>query len=178
MQDKDVKSDSSESQLKWVSTYIVNKIGSEGGKNLTIINKEKLTMLIRSSREVPQYMKRLQNVDLVGADLSDTDLSFADLANADLTKAKLFRANVSNANLFNAKLEGADLSNAKLISSVLVRCKMNNLICKDAIFDDAIIDDDELVNYLRNNGAKNVPPAVKNKKQLELNLEQRGIKID
>jgi hypothetical protein len=46
----------------------------------------------------------------------------------------------------------------------------NNLKCVDADFKDAIIDSEYLPNHLRKGKAKNVSPAVTNKKELRRKL--------
>jgi uncharacterized protein YjbI with pentapeptide repeats len=124
----------------------------------------------------------LSNADLVEANLSNADLVEANLVEANLSKADLSNADLSFANLSKADLSNADLSEANLASSIIIGAKFrvkNNKKCyprfRNAEFNDStIIDNEELWRHLYNNNTKNVPPAVKNRKELREKLEQRG----
>jgi uncharacterized protein YjbI with pentapeptide repeats len=123
----------------------------------------------------------LTGADLTGADLTGADLSNAYLLEADLTGANLLEADLSNANLTGADLTGADLTGADLTgadlaSSIIIGVKFNEGYpeCKNANFDSAtIIDDEILASHFRNSNGKNVPPAVKDEKELRNKLEER-----
>jgi hypothetical protein len=120
----------------------------------------------------------LSNAKLSKAILLGTYLTHSDLTHVDLSFTNLLNANLLNANLLNANLLNANLSGAKLHSSIIIgaRYQDNDLKCVDADFnDDAIIDDENLSIQLSKGGAINVPTAVKNKKDLRKELEERGL---
>jgi Pentapeptide repeats (8 copies) len=109
------------------------------------------------------------------------DLSYANLSDANLSDADLSSADLSTAKLFGADLSSADLSSATLQNSIIIgaRYRDNDLKCVDADFKDAIIDDENLTMRLSSNkNTKNVPPAVKNKRELREKLEERGFSRD
>ena len=115
------------------------------------------------------------------ATLEETSLLGAHLEGADVSKANVSKADLEGANLSKADVSKADLSNANLASSIIIGVKFlakNNKKhyprSKNARFDDStIIDDEELWRHLCNNNAKNVPPAVRDKKELREKLEER-----
>ena len=105
----------------------------------------------------------------------------ASLLHASLSYADLSNANLSNANLSNVYLVGADLSNSNLESSIIIGgvCLVWEHSdpypqCKDANFNNAIIDQAYLSEYFQGNNGKNVPLAVRDKKELAQKLEGRG----
>ncbi len=123
----------------------------------------------------------LEETSLLGAHLEGADVSKANVSKADLLEADVSKADLSNADLSYANLSYADLSYANLASSIIIGVKFlvkNNKKhypgSKNARFDDStIIDDEELWRHLCNNNAKNVPPAVRDKKELREKLEER-----
>jgi hypothetical protein len=51
--------------------------------------------------------------------------------------------------------------------------EIKDLKCEGADFEGAIIDDENFLNYLRAHNAKNIPPVIKDKKELRKRLEER-----
>jgi uncharacterized protein YjbI with pentapeptide repeats len=107
----------------------------------------------------------LSGADLSGANLSEAKLNEANLSEADLSEAKLNEANLS----------GADLRGADLIRAIILikesyyqkaKAKVN-----DANFEDALINNRGFLEYLKENGAKNVPDKVSTKDEF-INEEQ------
>jgi uncharacterized protein YjbI with pentapeptide repeats len=147
--------------------------------NLANLREAKLqhAIFVESSLLTAQLSKAdLSNANLSKADLSKADLLEADLTRAKLLKVKLIEADLSNANLTGADLTGADLTGADLASSIIIGVKFNEgyLECKNANFDSAtVIDDEILARHFRNSNGKNVPPAVKDEKELRNKLEER-----
>ena len=129
----------------------------------------------------------LSNADLSHADLNNAILSNAILSNANLSNANLSHANLSNADLSHANLSStilsnvilsnADLSNTKLINSVIIGAKeYGGLRCENADFSNAMIDDQTLADFLKSNGAVQIPPAVEDKKELQKKLQEKGLR--
>lgn len=129
----------------------------------------------------------LEAVNLSGAKLTSVNLSKARLSEADLSNARLLGARLSEADLSWANLSGtelswANLSGANLASSIIigvklavVKNKINYPQCVNATFNsETIIDDKKLRRHFHNSGSKNVPPAIKDKKELRKRLEKRG----
>jgi hypothetical protein len=102
---------------------------------------------------------------------------YPNLSGANLPKANLSFANLSFANLSFANLSGANLSGADLRSSIIVGVIYYGLKCVDADFKDTIIDHENLSTLLNNGSAKNVPPAVKNKKELRDKLRNHRAQL-
>jgi hypothetical protein len=50
-----------------------------------------------------------------------------------------------------------------------------NLKCEQANFDSALIDNQQLIDYLNKNGAKNVPEAPHNKEELKQRLKDKNL---
>jgi uncharacterized protein YjbI with pentapeptide repeats len=103
---------------RWISLFVLTILHypSLSGKH----TKDKLSHLIReSSRITPYYIKRLNKVDLSGANLSHADLSNADLSGANLSHADLSYSNLIAVNLSGVNLSYTDLSNANLSHSHL-----------------------------------------------------------
>lgn len=128
----------------------------------------------------------MSGANLQSAILSDAFLQFAWLANANLRRTLMIKTDLSGANLVFADLSYAILSEVYLSASVLKHSNMTGVIvvaprkfdgldCEGADFTNAMIDSSKFVSYLRNTGAKNVPEAEKNKKDLRKKLEGRGV---
>jgi tetratricopeptide (TPR) repeat protein len=155
--------------LKASENNILLKLLQEG--NIPIFNNERLKP--GSWNLLNFYKAKLAEKDLRQANLSETNLSSANLFKAnlsganlafvDLSKANLSETNLSSANLFKANLSGANLSGtiiseANLTESIILGCKeYSNLKCIKTDFSKAIIDNKELIDYLKNNRAKNIP---------------------
>jgi uncharacterized protein YjbI with pentapeptide repeats len=138
--------------------------------------------------------------DLRGADLAGADLIRAVLSGAVLSGANLSGANLSGANLRKANLFGANLHRAVLIEAVLLWANLNgaNLSgayllggiilvegpnyqeakVSDANFEDALINDSGFLEYLKKNGAKNVPDEVSTKDKFINEMKKRGLDIE
>ena len=119
----------------------------------------------------------LSKANLLEANLKGADLTGAELLEADLSNANLTGADLTGADLTGADLTGADLTGANLASSIMIGVDFNEdyLECKNAKFDSAtIIDDIILSRHFSTNNCKNVPYAVKDKKELSSKLAERG----
>jgi uncharacterized protein YjbI with pentapeptide repeats len=113
-----------------------------------------------------------ENAKLMRSHMQDTYLSRIDLSGADLSGADLSRAL-----LLGAWLERTILSEANLTNSIIVGYKnIDGPKCDNADFTNSIIDNKSLVKHLKNNKAKNVPPAIRTREQLELKLQEKGYK--
>jgi hypothetical protein len=140
---------------------------------------EFLLELLRAGRAQKFSDMRLKN-PYIYPTFSGVDLSNANLSGANLLGAKLYNANLSGANLIGAiivdtSLPMADFSNTKLNNSIIIGASnigIGNF--RDLDFSHAIIDDENLSLAL-NELAKNVPPAIKNRKDLRKDLEERGL---
>lgn len=101
-----------------------------------------------------------------------TDTSSAIAADAIFIEDNLRRANFAGANL-----SGADLTNTSLQDSIIIGItyQVGFLQCEDADFEDALIDDEGLSNQLSERKAKNVPAALKSRKELMDELQRRGV---
>jgi hypothetical protein len=95
------------------------------------------------------------------ATLAKTDLSSANLRGAVLIDAKLLQANLS----------GANLSEAQLQYAIILGCSYHDVRCEDADFSNAVIDSNNFVEYLKRNGARNVPSAESNYEELKRKLQ-------
>ena len=84
-------------------------------------------------------------------------------------------ADLSLVNLSGAKLYGANISYSQLRFSIIVGVEHESLELEESNFKDAIIDDEDLSNHLSEREAKNVPPALKSKKELRDKLQKRGV---
>ena len=162
------------------------------------ITREKLIKLLRfgNIKEFNKIREGLETIDLIGVDLRDAylsganlsganlieadlrgaylsraDLSSANLSRADLIGVDLFRANLSGANLIEADLRGAYLGWTIILSD---ESKYKNAIVKNADFKDAIINNKKLREYLRSNGAINVPDAITDEDKIIEILEDRS----
>ncbi len=57
----------------------------------------------------------------------------------------------------------------------MVGCReYKDIECQNADFTDAIIDNKNLINYLRDRNAINVPNSANTKEELELKLQEKG----
>jgi hypothetical protein len=63
-----------------------------------------------------------------------------------------------------------------LSSSIIIGCQEydNALISENTNFDNAIVGRKELLEYLNNKNAVNVPPPIEDKNELEEKLKERG----
>ncbi len=146
----------------------------------------------------------LRGADLHEADLSGANLHEADLIGANLSGGNLREANLSGANLHGANLSGAnlimpdlrkaylsidyffsedtlsaDLRAANLSQGIILikepyyqEAKVN-----DANFEDALINDSGFLEYLRENGAKNVPDEVSTKDEFINEMKKRRLNV-
>ena len=140
---------------RWISLIIGKRLTDRFGK-LKREEKEMLAKLIRFS-QVESFLKDLANIDLSRAKLSETDLSGAYLIDV---------------NLSDARLSGADLSGAVIISDY--ESNYRDTKVKEADFENAIINNEKLVEYLRKNGAINVPDAITDEDEIVRILKKRG----
>jgi uncharacterized protein YjbI with pentapeptide repeats len=114
----------------------------------------------------------LSAAKLSGANLSSTNLSGANFEAADLSSSNLSYANLSDAKLSGANLSAVTMSRVILTDANLSHCIIlgctdyHRVVCNDANFTDAIIDNNEMVEYLKNKNARNVPNAVTDKIKL------------
>src|SRR5438067_2177884 len=110
---------------------------------------------------------RLVTTTLHATNLSGANFEAADLSSCILSYANLSDAKLSRANLSAAKLSRAILSDANLSRCIILGCTdYHSVVCNDANFRNAIIDNNELIEYLKNKNARNVPNAVTNKAEL------------
>lgn len=121
----------------------------------------------------------LRWADLRGAILIVANLSGGDLSGSYLSGANLRGANLSGANLSMADLTGADLSGGDLRRGIILIKEQYYQKAKvsDANFEDALINDSGFLEYLRENGAKNVPDAVSTKDEFINEMKKRGLDI-
>jgi len=133
---------------------------------IALLKRGKVQELNEMRRRHP-VLPNLSHANLFRAKLTFADLSRADLSDADLSFADLSRADLSDANLSHANLNFSLIIGVKGYGS---RPK-----CKGADFSNAIIDEERLSIQLRKRGAKNVPSAARNKKELREKLEIRGL---
>jgi uncharacterized protein YjbI with pentapeptide repeats len=126
---------------KWISLYVLNILIPKQYSSL-INDKRKLGNLLRfTSKEIPDHLKKLKEIDLSNEDLGGAKLSGADmsgsilnytkfgctnLSNAKLENAKMTYADLSGADLSGADLSGADLSGADLSGAIILKAKITN----------------------------------------------------
>ena len=139
------------------------------------------------------YCADLSRADLSGAYLNDADLTQVNLSGASLNGASLYNANLFEANFFMADLSSVelmdgmsgnlsgtilhniDLSIMDLTKAVMLNVQeYSGLKVKNTNFKDAIINDKIFVEYLRKNGAKNVPEAIEDKNEIIRILKERN----
>ena len=135
---------------RWISLIIGKRLTDRFGK-LKREEKKMLAKLIRFS-QVESFLKDLANMDLSGANLSS--------------------AYLIDVNLIWADLSGANLSGAVIISYYKSNYKDTKV--KEADFENAIINNEKLVEYLRKNGAINVPDAITDKNEIVRILKERS----
>lgn len=121
----------------------------------------------------PAILYCVSIIDLLGALCAD--LSYANLRGAKLLDTTLSKANLRGAFLNRINLSNTDLSNADFSSSIIIGCEEygNALIGENTNFDNAIVDRKELLKYLNNKNAANVPPSIEDKYELEEKLKER-----
>lgn len=105
-----------------------------------------------------------------------TPLSGANLLHADLSQANLSNADLSQANLTHANLTKANLDSSLILGAGMPTKEEDYPRCENANFENAIIDDEKLSKYLHNSNAKNVPPAVKDKKRTKRQTGENATK--
>nr|QNO57883.1 hypothetical protein OIIBKNPK_00020 [Methanosarcinales archaeon ANME-1 ERB7] len=146
-------------------------------------SRKKLIELLKAGRvsEFNALMGRegLEEIDLSGADLSGADLGEINLSWANLSMANLSGADLSMANLREAYLSIANLSGADLKSGIILINEQYYQEAKvsDANFEDALISDSGFLEYLKENGAKNVPDEVSTKDEFINEMEKRGLDV-
>lgn len=104
----------------------------------------------------------LRYAEMMKANLENAELPFADFIAANMRKANLKGANLEGANFMHTKLEGANLSESNLKGTDmrdarLSETNLNNADVRGADFMWAKGLTPEQQQYLRENGAKNVP---------------------
>ena len=119
-------------------------------------------------------MANLSRADLFGANLLGANLLGADLSEADLSRANLVEANLSRANLSRANLSRANLSKGII---TVKEPNYQEAKVSDANFENALINDSGFLEYLRENGAKNVPDKVSTKDVIINEMKKRGLGI-
>jgi uncharacterized protein YjbI with pentapeptide repeats len=131
----------------------------------------------------------LRNADLCHAILIRADLRGANLEGASFIGTYLRDANLSYCSLSKAKfvgttipidLSGVDFSHSTLRETIFIGTDIPIDLkdCKEADFDNAIIDSQELVSYLRNNNAKNVPYAITDNNMLKKIAKSRLLDVE
>jgi hypothetical protein len=182
--------------LKLLHEDSVQQFNEIRAKSNNVVNFSEANLADTNLRAV-----NLSDANLRGADLSGTDLSSAFLTRANLRGAKLLDANLADANLQGAfltranlqgafltranlqgaflnrvKLSNTDLSNTDFSSSIILGCEEfdDARISENTNFDNAIVDKKELLKYLNDKNAANVPPAIQDKNELEEKLKERG----
>ena len=121
----------------------------------------------------------LGGANLHGANLSRANLIGVDLIEANLIGANLIEANLSEANLIEANLSGVNLIEANLSNGIITVKESNYQEAKvsDANFENALIKDSGFLEYLRENGAKNVPDKVSTKDEFINEMKKRGLDV-
>ncbi len=121
----------------------------------------------------------LRGADLAGADLTEAYLRGADLTDADLTDADLTRAVLRLANLRGVDLTGVDLTGANLKSGIILIKEHYYQEAKvsGTNFGNALINDRGFLEYLRKNGAINVPDEVSTKDDFINAMKKRGFDV-
>ncbi len=109
-----------------------------------------------------------------------TDLSYAELGVTNLYGAKFYEADLSNAILEgsllrNARLEATNLSGANLSHAIILSFEtFHDITVSNTDFSDAIIEDAQLITYLKEKGAINIPTITKDKSDLYEKLKAMG----
>lgn len=118
-------------------------------------SREKLIELLRAGK-VSEFnalrdREGLDEIDLSGANLSEVNLSGANLSGANLS-----RANLIEANLRGVDLREADLSRAELSRGNNLVTDYQGAMVSGANFESVLTNDKRFLEYLKENGAKNV----------------------
>ena len=129
------------------------------------------------------YDANLQTTDLSNSKLFRTNLERADLtgailANANLIGCYIIRANLKNtvfrdalfvnSHFVDSELSNVDLTSANLSHSFIIGCKeYDNLQCNRADFNGALIDSEDLIKYLKEHQANNVPDAITDQEKIK-----------
>ncbi|NQE45772.1 hypothetical protein C5S31_07110 [ANME-1 cluster archaeon GoMg2] len=151
-------------------------------------SREKLIELLKAGK-VSEFnalrdIKSIEEIDLIGANLSRANLCKANLYGANLCKANLYGANLHKAVLIEAvllwaNLSRADLSGAYLLGGIILVEGPNyqETEVSDANFKNALISDRGFLEYLKENGAKNVPDEVSTKDDFINEMKKRGLDV-
>jgi hypothetical protein len=123
----------------------------------------------------------LRNANLRYANLWRANLNYADLRStnlryANLTFANLWRANLNDADLRSSRLEGSDIKGADLRDAIIIAPQkyMNLVLDEETDFTNSVIDEYNFIDYIRK-FTKKVPAKLKNKEELKLKLEKKGL---
>lgn len=121
----------------------------------------------------------LRGADLAGVDLTEAYLRGADLTDADLTRAVLTRAVLRLVNLRGVDLTGVDLTGANLKSGIILIKEHYYQEAKvsGTNFGKALINDRGFLEYLKKNGAINVPDEVSTKDDFINAMKKRGFDV-
>lgn len=112
---------------------------------------------------------------LINADLNQSNLTEADLSYANCTGADFSQANLEEAYLLGTDLEDTDLTGANFKNAYLKNVRLKGTKVKDANFEGAKGLTNKQRQYLRENGAINVPPQADEKENLKEKPVRRGI---
>ncbi len=124
------------------------------------------------------------NADLTSAEIKRAEFSYSKISHAklkqtDLTGSYLYEFNLSHSNLSKSILIGTDITSANFCDTILIGCtKYDKMICLNTNFENAIIDNEELIYYLKNNGAKNIPQSINNMTDLYKKLKEKYMQDD
>jgi uncharacterized protein YjbI with pentapeptide repeats len=121
----------------------------------------------------------LGGANLHRANLSRANLLGADLIEANLLEADLIEANLSEANLIETNLRGVNLIEANLSNGIILVKEPYYQEAKvsDANFENALINDSGFLEYLKENGAKNVPDVVSTKDEFINEMKKRELNV-
>jgi hypothetical protein len=144
------------------------------GADLTEADLTEANLFVVILDKANLYRADLSKVKLTWSHLRETNLSQTNLSESNLIGASLIGANLIGANLIGANLYGADLSGGIILTKEQYYQEAK---VSDANFEDALINDSGFLEYLRENGAKNVPDEVSTKAVIIKKLEQRGLDI-
>jgi len=121
----------------------------------------------------------LSGADLCETGLCEVDLREAYLRMADLRGANLHGTYLRGANLRGVDLRGVDLTGANLRSGIILIKEQNYQEAKvgNANFKNALINNRGFLEYLKENGAKNVPDEVSTRDEFINAMKKRGLDI-
>jgi uncharacterized protein YjbI with pentapeptide repeats len=98
----------------------------------------------------------------------------ANLSESILSRSNFSESNLAGADLSRAILNKANLTKAQLSSSLLIGIReYDDLECNQAYFDYALIDNQQLIDYLSENGALELPEILHDRDELKLQLKIR-----